>query len=1156
MSSDSWPSPTGSRPERFAQLFDADEQFREAEPLASIGEAIRRPGTSLSTIMTTVMQGYAERPALGTRAAELITDPATGRKTRRLLPRFDTMTYDELWRRAGALAAEWWHDDRIPVRTGDFVATLGFTSAEYVAIELACARLGAVCLPLQATAPPAQLRPIIEETAPRLVACSVSYLETAVSLVLGSGAVHRLVVFDFHPEVDDEREQVETARTRLEKAGVVLETLADVLAKGRTLRVPLLDEEPDDKRLALVIYTSGSTGTPKGAMFTEHMVSAMWRGYFPDHREMPLIGVAFAPMSNAGGRFVLFGILGQGGTSYFVAKDDLSTLLDDITLARPTELPLVPRVCDMLYQRYESDLHVRLTRGMERAEAEASARTEVREELLGGRVLWAAFGGAPLAADKRAFVESVLGFPLHEAYGATELGGFALFDRKVLRKRITDYKLIDVPELGFFSTDLPYPRGQLLIKSKTMFPGYFKRPDATAEVLDEDGFYRTGDIMAEVGPDELVWVDRTNNVLKLSQGEFVAISRLEELFSVSPVIRQIYLYGNSERAYLLAVVVPAHADGDPRRTRALVLEALQRTAQSANLHSFEIPRDFLLEFEPFTVENGLLTSLHKPRRAQLKERYGARLEQLYADLAHRESRELSHLRAAGRDRPVFETVAEAARTVLGSAFDELSAEMRFIDLGGDSLSALTLSGLLEEIFGVEVPVGVVISPANDLRKLAGYIEKHLSPGVKQVTAAALHGENAIEIHAADLTLDRFIDRETLTRATTLGRPGEAAQTVLLTGATGYLGRFLCLEWLSRLSETGGKLLCIVRGSDAEAARARLDAAFDSGDADLVRKYRELAAGRLEVLAGDVGEGDLGLSSATWRRLAETVDLIVHPAAQVNHLLPYHQLFGPNVAGTAGLIRLAITTQLKPFTYISTTGVLFGHTENAPESADIRRISPVRRLDTSYANGYGVSKWAGEVLLREANELCGLPVATFRSDMILAHSSYTGQLNVPDLLTRLLLSLIATGIAPGSFYVSGRSAHYDGLPVDFIAKAVTALAAGPSTGHEVYNVRNPHEDGVSLDTFVDWLIDAGHPITRIDDYATWFSRFETAVRSLPEREKQHSLLPLLQVYAEPTDPGLGADIPADHFRDAVGEIPQITAALIRKYATDLKHLRLI
>src|SRR5262249_25090951 len=151
-------------------------------------------------------------------------------------------------------------------------------------------------------------------------------------------------------------------------------------------------------------------------------------------------------------------------------------------------------------------------------------------------------------------------------------------------------------------------------------------------------------------------------------------------------------------------------------------------------------------------------------------------------------------------------------------------------------------------------------------------------------------------------------------------------------------------------------------------------------------------------------------------LADTVDLIVDPAALVNHVLPYSQLFGPNALGTAELIRLALTTQLKPFTYTSTIAV---GDQIEPgrftEDADIRNVSATRKIDDSYANGYGNSKWAGEGLLREAHDLCGLPVAVFRCDMILADTTYAGQLNVPDMFTRMMLSLVATGIAPGSFY---------------------------------------------------------------------------------------------------------------------------------------------
>lgn len=88
-------------------------------------------------------------------------------------------------------------------------------------------------------------------------------------------------------------------------------------------------------------------------------------------------------------------------------------------------------------------------------------------------------------------------------------------------------------------------------------------------MLDDDGFYRTGDIFAETALTTLVYVDRRNNVLKLSQGEFVTLSKLEAAYLTSPLISQIYLYGNSARPYLLAVIVPTAEAlaGDPSDLR-------------------------------------------------------------------------------------------------------------------------------------------------------------------------------------------------------------------------------------------------------------------------------------------------------------------------------------------------------------------------------------------------------------------------------------------------------------------------------------------------------------------------------------------------------------------------------------------------------------
>ena len=104
-----------------------------------------------------------------------------------------------------------------------------------------------------------------------------------------------------------------------------------------------------------------------------------------------------------------------------------------------------------------------------------------------------------------------------DGYGLTEVGGVTK-DGVVMRPPVIDYKLVDVPELGYFRTDKPYPRGELLVKTETATPGYYKRPEVTAEAFDADGYYRTGDVMAEIAPDRLVYVDRRNNVHEVGSG--------------------------------------------------------------------------------------------------------------------------------------------------------------------------------------------------------------------------------------------------------------------------------------------------------------------------------------------------------------------------------------------------------------------------------------------------------------------------------------------------------------------------------------------------------------------------------------------------------------------------------------------------------------
>ncbi|GCD92798.1 carboxylic acid reductase [Embleya hyalina] len=1147
-----------------ADVVAEDAQLRAAVPLDSVGAAFRDSADSLVRSVGLLMDAYARRPALGRRATHTVIDPASGRTTLEALPRFDTITYAELWERAGAVAAEWTRDAAHTVGAGDFVAVYGFVGLEYTVLDLACLRSGAVSVPLPSSAPVARLRSIVDEVGPRILAVGVEVLDSAVELVLSSTSRPRLVVFDHHPEVDDQRERFEAARRRLAEAGCTgIDALTAVTERGRTLPPAAPVRRPtaaDAETMRLLVYTSGSTGEPKGAIYTERMLRRLWMGSIPADDGLPWITVQYLPLSHVAGRTALFHTLGHGGTAYFTAKSDVSTLFDDIRLVRPTQLMLVPRICDTLHREHRNE--------PPRQEGELAG-----EPRLGGRVLRVMCGSAPLSPELARFMESYLGRTVHDSYGSTE-AGVVLFDSLVQRPAVSEYKLVDVPESGYRTGDLPHPRGELLIKSEFVTPGYHGRPETTAEVFDEDGFYRTGDIMREIGPDRLVYVGRRNDMLKLAQGEFVAVSRLEGILATAPLVRQVYVYGNGERAHLLAVIVPteeamARAEGDELK-RALG-ESLQRVARQAELERYEIPRDFLVETEPFDTGNGLLSELRKNVRPRLRERYGDRLERLYEQTSTGRPDELRALREAGADQPVLAAIRRAAGAFLGLSVADPGPAARFTDLGIDSLSALAFAELLRDVFGVEVPVGMLLGPGCSLRAIAEHIEAVREFGEARPSAATVHGAGGEVVRAVDLTPDRFIDAATLNAArspATAVRP-TATGTVLLTGANGYLGRFVCLDLLERLADTGGRLVCVVRGRDDAEARRRLDAAFDGGGGELPRRYRELATHRLDVLAGDIGRERLGLDAGTWRRLTEDVDRVFHLAALVNHVLPYDRLFGPNVVGTAELIKLALTGRIKPFTYLSSVGVAAGvEPARLDESADIREASPERRLSDAYATGYATSKWAGEVLLRGTHELCGLPVTVLRSDMILAHPRHAGQLNVTDVFTRLMLSLVATGIAPASFYrrdvgAQRPRAHYDGLPVDFVARVVDILGAHDGDGFRTYNVVNPHDDGISLDTFVDWLVAAGHGIDRVDDHGVWFTRFEAALRALPKTRRRHSVLPLLHVFRQPAEPVAGSTLPAGRFARAVraagigeSEIPHLSAGLIDKYAADLRRLGLI
>ncbi|SHT80587.1 non-ribosomal peptide synthetase [Mycobacteroides abscessus] len=886
---------------------------------------------------------------------------------------------------------------------------------------------------------------------------------------------------------------------------------------------PLLTPAPDD--IAYTIYTSGTTGVPKGVAIAHSNVTQALK--------FPLTHMPTGPgevWTQAGSLvfditvWEIFGALLHGGRLVIIpdsvvrSPDDFRDLL---IREKVTVLFQTPSAVGMLSPEGLNNLTLVV--------AGEACPTEVVDRWAPGRVMI-------------------------NGYGPTETTIYATFGELIAGSGVVPIG-VPVPDAALFVLDRwmrPVPPGvvgELYVAGLGVGIGYVKRQALTAArfvacPFGEPGtrMYRTGDLVrwgvSESSVGQLEYLGRADEQVKI-RGFRIELGEIQAALADVDGVEQAAVIAREDRPGDKRLVGYFIGTGEPAELRA---------ALAKRLPPYMVPAALVrLEALPLTV-NGKLDKRALPAPE-------------YDDAA----------RYRAPANAVEEAVAGIYAQVLG--VERVGTDDSFFDLGGDSISAMRVVAAINTSFDAQLAVRTLFE-APSVRSLSGYLDGAAGAPANGPTYASVHGPGATEVRASDLTLDKFIDEATLQKAPTLPRAEATARTVLLTGATGFLGRYLVLQWLRELEQVDGTLICLVRAKSDEEARRRLDKTFDSGDPELIRVYEALAADRLQVIAGDKAEPSLGLDQDTWQRLADTVDLIVDSAALVNSVLPYSELFGPNVVGTAELIRFALTTKLKPYTYISTADV--GREIEKSVYADIRVISATRPSDGSYANGYGNSKWAGEVLLREAHEQVGLPVKVFRSGMIMVDTSYAGQVNASDTVARMVLSVVATGVAPYSVYQldadgNRQRAHFDGLPVEFVAEAITALGGGPagsfdgSADFETYHVMNPHDDGIGIDEYVDWLIEAGHPIERIDDFGEWVRQFEARLHALPDHQRQGSVLQMLKILqdhgwdGQPPEPVRGPMAPADRFHAAVRkakigsdhDIPQVSAPIIAKYASDLQ-----
>eukprot|EP00775_Hariotina_reticulata_P012349 gene12349-12483_t len=277
---------------------------------------------------------------------------------------------------------------------------------------------------------------------------------------------------------------------------------------------------------------------------------------------------------------------------------------------------------------------------------------------LGGNVKLIVSGGAPLAPHVEEFLKVAMCTPVVQGYGLTETCAasciavpdvWALNGTNGPCTPCTELRLESVPEMNYDATADEEPAGEVLLRGPQLFSGYYKAPEKTAEVLDSEGWFHTGDIGVITKAGGLKIVDRKKNIFKLSQGEYIAVEKLEAIYKKVPSIEQVWVYGNSFKSSLVAVVVPkeeaiqawAQSNGktgsiaelckDPEAQK-WIIEELQITGKLNKTKGFEVIKAVLLEPEQFSVDNDCLTPTFKFKRPQLQKRYQAEIDAMYANL--------------------------------------------------------------------------------------------------------------------------------------------------------------------------------------------------------------------------------------------------------------------------------------------------------------------------------------------------------------------------------------------------------------------------------------------------------------------------------------------------------------------------------------------
>ena len=394
------------------------------------------------------------------------------------------------------------------------------------------------------------------------------------------------------------------------------------------------DADPND--IASIVYTSGTTGNPKGVMLSHKNFMSNVTDILSILPLSPADSVlSFLPLSHVFERTAGYYAPLAAGISIYYADSHL-TVATDIVLAKPSILIAVPRFFEKIHQRIMtqlkgvkgllfqwahrigSDYYIEQKQGLVQRLLLKVAHGLVLKKIhakTGGNIRFFVSGGAALNPDIWRFFEG-MGLPIIEGYGMTESS--PVIAATPLDARIGGSVGVPLPSVQIRVAD----DGELLAKGPNIMQGYWDNESASSEVIDEDGFLKTGDIVKIDDDGYIFIVDRKKELIVLSNGKNVAPVEVENLLKASPEIEEAVVIGNGH-SYITALIWPEDpGNTDKNHFTKLVNQRL------SHLSSFKKVKKFSLMLEPLPED--FVTATLKIKRKALIKHYQDRVDAMYS----------------------------------------------------------------------------------------------------------------------------------------------------------------------------------------------------------------------------------------------------------------------------------------------------------------------------------------------------------------------------------------------------------------------------------------------------------------------------------------------------------------------------------------------